>query len=131
MAKNFSPRAQKLVTVLAQEEGKKSGSDQLQPEHILLALLNCSDGLGYILLQKLRINILNFRLALEQSLLTSSRETGFSDLPISRRTRSLIDAAAIESRSLRRDYIGTEHLVLAAIREQSSPGFVPDRSMNK
>lgn len=120
MAKNFSPRAQKLVTVLAQEEGKKSGSDQLQPEHILLALLNCSDGLGYILLQKLRINILNFRLALEQSLLTSSRETGFSDLPISRRTRSLIDAAAIESRSLRRDYIGTEHLVLAAIREQSS-----------
>ncbi|MBR5866728.1 MAG: Clp protease N-terminal domain-containing protein, partial [Spirochaetaceae bacterium] len=53
MAKNLSPRAQKLVTFLAQDEGKKSGSEQILPEHILLALLKSADGLGYILLQKL------------------------------------------------------------------------------
>lgn len=120
MAKNLSPRAHKLVTVLAQEEGKKSGSDQLQPEHILIALLKHADGLGYILLQKLRINVLSFQLALEQSLFTRTKVGTFSDLPASRRLRSLLDAAAIESRSLRRDYVGTEHLVLAAIREQHS-----------
>ena len=120
MAKNLSPRAHKLVTVLAQEEGKKSGSDQLQPEHILIALLKHADGLGYILLQKLRINVLSFQLALEQSLFSRTKVGTFSDLPASRRLRSLLDAAAIESRSLRRDYVGTEHLVLAAIREQYS-----------
>ena len=119
MSKNLSPRAHKLVAVLAQEEGRKSGSDQLQPEHILIALLKHADGLGYILLQKLRVNVLTFQLALEQSL-TRSKAGTFSDLPVSRRVRSLIDAAAIESRSLRRDYVGTEHLVLAAVREQYS-----------
>lgn len=120
MAKNLSPRAKKLVTVLGQEEGMKSGSDQLLPEHILIALLKHADGLGYVLLQKLRINVLTFQLALEQSLLTRSKSMAYSDLPASRRLRSLVDAAAIESRSLSRDYIGTEHLVLAAIREQQS-----------
>ena len=120
MAKNLSPRAKKLVTVLGQEEGMKSGSDQLLPEHILIALLKHADGLGYILLQKLRINVLTFQLALEQSLLARNKSMAYSDLPASRRLRSLVDAAAIESRSLSRDYIGTEHLVLAAIREQQS-----------
>ena len=32
----------------------------------------------------------------------------------------MLDAASIESRSLRKEYIGTEHLVIAAIREQYS-----------
>ena len=35
MAKNFSPRAHKLLAVFAQDEAKKSGSDQLLPEHFI------------------------------------------------------------------------------------------------
>lgn len=120
MAKNLSPRAHKLVTVLAQEEGKKNGSAELLPEHVLIALLKHAEGLGYIMLQKLRVNVLTFQLALEQGLLVRGKAGPSDELPYSRRLRSLVDGASIESRSLRRDYIGTEHLVLAAIREQYS-----------
>ncbi len=121
--KGLSPRAQRLIVALAQDEGRKSGSTELLPEHVLLALLKSADGLGYILLQSLRINVLTFQLALEQSITARPPVTDFSDLPPSRRLRTLLDVAAIESRSLRNEYIGTEHIVLAAMREEQSASW--------
>ena len=52
--KGLSPRAQRLLVALAQDEGRKSGSMELLPEHVMLALLKSADGLGYILLQNNR-----------------------------------------------------------------------------
>ena len=119
--KGLSPRAQRLLVALAQDEGRKSGSMELLPEHVMLALLKSADGLGYILLQNLHINVLTFQLNLEQSLSPAQNITAdYSDLPPSRRLRTLVDMAAIESRSLRNDYVGTEHLLLAAMREEQS-----------
>ena len=118
--RRLSPRAQRLIATLAQDEGRKSGSDQLLPEHVLLALLKNADGLGYALLQALHINVLTYQLSLEQSLTARTPADGYSDLPPSRRLRTLLDIATVESRSLRNDYIGTEHIVLAAIREEES-----------
>ena len=120
MAKNFSPRAHKLLAVFAQDEAKKSGSDQLLPEHFILALLKSADGLGYLLLQQLRINVLTLQLAVEQSLIQKTNTVQFSDVPVSRRMRTILDAASVESRTVRKDYIGTEHLVVAAVREEYS-----------
>jgi len=118
--RGLSPRAQRLIASLAQDEGRKSGSDQLLPEHVLLALLKSADGLGYTLLQTLHINVLTYQLSLEQSIVAHAPADRFSDLPPSRRLRTMLDIAAVESRSLRNDYIGTEHLMLAAIREEQS-----------
>lgn len=118
--KQFSPRANRLIASMAQEEGRKSGSDHLYPEHIMLALLKSADGLGYALLQSLHINVLTYQLALEQSLSVRTPSQAFGDLPLSRRFSTLLDVAAVESNSMRNDYIGTEHLVIAAIREDMS-----------
>ncbi|AEE16434.1 ATP-dependent Clp protease ATP-binding subunit [Treponema brennaborense] len=120
MMKSLSPRAQKLIAVFAQDEGRKSGSEQLLPEHVLLGLLKSADGLGYILLQQLHINVLTFQLALEQSLTQRTTSRSFTDLPPSRRVRTLLDAASVESRTFSREYVGTEHLVVAAVREEYS-----------
>ncbi|MBP3709399.1 MAG: ATP-dependent Clp protease ATP-binding subunit [Treponema sp.] len=116
----FSPRAQRLVAALAQDEGRKSGSTQLLPEHVLLALLKSADGLGYILLQSLKINVLTFQLAIEQALAGKSNTSSFADLSPSRRLKTMLDIASIESRALKNNYVGTEHLLLAAMREEGS-----------
>ncbi|MGI5172241.1 ATP-dependent Clp protease ATP-binding subunit [Treponema sp. OMZ 840] len=120
MIKGLSPRAHKLLNVYAQEEGKRSGADEILPEHVLLALIKSSSGLGFAVLQFLKINLLTFQLALEQVIPLKSPVSAFSDIAPSRRLRTMFDIAAVESRSLRRDYIGTEHLLLAAIREEQS-----------
>ena len=116
----FSPRAQRLVAALAQDEGRKSGADQLLPEHVLLALLKSADGLGYALLRSLHINFLSFQRALERQFKSYAVSVTLADLPPSRRLKAMLDIAGMESRALGNDYVGTEHIVLSAIREEGS-----------
>ena len=46
MFKGLTQRAQKVLTILAQEEAKRFHSDQLLPEHIILALLKDGEGVA-------------------------------------------------------------------------------------
>lgn len=124
--KELSTRAQKILFSLSQEEGKQNGNVELLPEHFLLALLKKgTDSLGYILLQSMGINILSFQLALEQAITPEKPVAAnqFSDLPFSRRLRTLVDVAVIESRTMQNEYIGTEHFVLSAMHEENSVAY--------
>ncbi|MBQ9630351.1 MAG: ATP-dependent Clp protease ATP-binding subunit, partial [Treponema sp.] len=118
--RGLSPRAHRLVAAYAQEEGRKSGCEQLFPEHVMLALLKSADGLGYILVQSLKAELLALQLELEKVFIARKELNLLGDLPPSRRLRIMIDVAASEAEALKNDYIGTEHLVLAAIREEGS-----------
>ena len=120
MFKGLTDRAKKILTVLAQEEGRKNGSEQLLPEHVLLAMLRQGEGRAVLILKALKINILSFQLVLEQSLPLKTSVMSFGDLPASRRLRTMLDVAQIEARSFRQEYVGTEHLLLAAIKEEKS-----------
>ena len=120
MMKNLSPRAQRLIIALAQDEAYKFGSDHLLPEHVMLAMLRSGDGLGYLTLKALRINVLTMQLAIEQSLPARVPLPVASEIPLSQRMQNLLDVAAVEARSLHVSYVGTEHILLAAIREENS-----------
>lgn len=121
MFKGLSPRAKKIITVLAQEEGRKNGSDQILPEHVIIAMLKAGDGIACLVLQRLGVNVLSLQLSIEQTLPLHADNSTFADLPASRRLRTLINIAQIEARSLSQEFVGTEHLLLAAIREERSP----------
>lgn len=119
--KGLSPRAQRLIVALAQDEGRKSASAYLLPEHVLLAMLKSADSVGYSLLLEMSVNVLNFQLALEQSLIPAKNTNdAIYELPPSRRLSVLIDSARLEAQNIGDDYIGTEHLLIAAIREERS-----------
>jgi ATP-dependent Clp protease ATP-binding subunit ClpC len=122
--KGLSQRAQKLWTILSQDEAKKSNAEQLLPEHVLLALLHSAEGTGFSVLQALKVNLLSLQLQLEQALPQRVGTMLFGDIPPSRRLRGMLDAASIEARTLRHDYIGTEHILLACIREPQSVASV-------
>ncbi len=124
MFKGLSQRAQKLLTILSQDEAKKSNAEQLLPEHVLLALLHSAEGTGFSVLQALKVNLLSLQLQLEQALPQRVGTMLFGDIPPSRRLRGMLDAASIEARTLRHDYIGTEHILLACIREPQSVASV-------
>ena len=120
MANSYSPRSQRLLVVLGPEEAYNLGSRQLEVEHILLALLKSADGLGYLALKAMRINVLTFQLSIEQSMPARLPNMELYDLPYSDRLKTILEVASIEARMLRCDYIGTEHILLAAIREEQS-----------
>ena len=120
--KNFSPRAKEIVSVLAQDEARQLGSKQLLPEHVILAMIKNKEGLAYQVFDKLLLEpeaLLDF---IQKFFSDEPKTPTLDSLPVSRRYQQLIDIADIEANALHNDYIGTEHLLLAAIREEGSIG---------
>ncbi|MFP4432242.1 MAG: ATP-dependent Clp protease ATP-binding subunit [Spirochaetota bacterium] len=117
MFKGLTQRAQKVLTILAQDEAKRFHSDQLLPEHIMLALLKEGGGLGYKALEKLMVDPAKMQLELEKAV--PKKRGGFilGDVPPSPRGKKVLEDSAEEARNLGHEYIGTEHLLLACMRE--------------
>ena len=118
--KNFSPRAKEIIAVLAQDEGRKLGSKLLLPEHVILALIKKQDGLGYLIFNSLMLDPTELQRIIEKFFENEPKIPTLEKLPLSHRYQQLLDIAGIESNALHNDYIGTEHLLLAAIREEGS-----------
>src|SRR6056297_936331 len=120
MFKGLTQRAQKVLTILAQDEAKRFHSDQLLPEHIMLALLKEGGGLGYKALEKASIDPAKMQIDIEKEI--PRKRGGFilGDVPPSSRGKKVLEDSAEEARRLGHEYIGTEHLLLACARESDS-----------
>ncbi|MDR2663567.1 MAG: ATP-dependent Clp protease ATP-binding subunit [Treponema sp.] len=129
MFKGLTRRAQRILTIDAQNEARKNNADELLPEHVVVSLLKEGAGTACKALLFLGIDLREFRETLEHEASRLHRGV-FSggttalfpgDVPPSKRTRLLLENAAEEARILGRDYIGTEHLLFAAMREPGTP----------
>jgi ATP-dependent Clp protease ATP-binding subunit ClpC len=105
MFKGLTHRAQRVLTVLAQEEAKRTRSDQVLPEHILLAIVKEGEGIGFKALRSLKIDTMELRDELERSVEKRRSGTAIGDMPLSRRARALLEGAAEEANMSGSDYI--------------------------
>jgi ATP-dependent Clp protease ATP-binding subunit ClpC len=119
--KGLTKRAQHILTADAQEEARRFNSDQLLPEHVIISLLKEGAGIACKALMFLRIDLLEFRHTIENQIPRMPGTLTFGDVPPSKRTKVLLENAAEEARTQGNAYIGTEHLLFAAMREQDSP----------
>jgi len=119
--KGLTQRAQRIFNIVAQEEAKRFHSEELLPEHIILALLKDGDGIGYRTLQKLHVNIAELQMEIERSI-SSKKSGGFilGNVPTSKRGKNVLEESAEEARQMGHEYIGTEHMLLAAVKEDES-----------
>jgi ATP-dependent Clp protease ATP-binding subunit ClpC len=128
MFKGLTQRAQRILTILAQQEAKRFHSDQLLPEHIILAIMKDGGGLGYKIVTKLHIDPAEMQLEVEESITKKTGGFVLGDVPPSKRGKKVLEGSAEEARSLGHEYIGTEHLLLAAAKED---GSVVDRVLKR
>ena len=119
-------RAQRILAVDAHQEARRYFSAQIEPEHILLAILRDDESVAVKALKFLDINTSQFRKALEGVVLFEDKNpikygilADTTAIP-SKRTKLLLQNAADESRLLNSVSIGTEHLLLAAFYESDS-----------
>ena len=127
MFKGLTQRAQRILTISAQEEAKRFHSDQLLPEHIIIAILKEKDGIGYVALQRLGVNTIEMLKELEKNIPVRKRSFNLGDVPPSHRAKLILENSANEARNLNHDYIGTEHFLLAAVGE---PGSVSQKFLS-
>jgi ATP-dependent Clp protease ATP-binding subunit ClpC len=109
------------LTIDAQEEARRFNSDQLLPEHAVVALLKDGSGIACKALKFLRIDLPDFRRTIENEIPRLPGALIFGDVPPSKRMRTMLENAAEEARAMGSEYIGTEHLLFAAMRESGSP----------
>lgn len=120
MFKGMTQRAQRIINIVAQEIAKRFHSDQVHPEHIVLALLQDGEGIGYKALRSLNIDPVDMAREIEKHI--PQKQAGFTlgDVPTSKRAKKILEDSAVQARILGHDYIGTEHLFLASIAENGS-----------
>ena len=117
----FTLKAQEAVQ-RAQEIADGRHHQELNPEHLLLALLEQEEGIAIPILQKL---------GAAPELIKSDLETELSKLPkvhgvtgqmyMSSALKSIFDLAWQEAKRLKDEYLSSEHLLIAISEEKSSP----------
>jgi ATP-dependent Clp protease ATP-binding subunit ClpB len=105
----------------AQSVAQRHGHTETDGEHLLLALLDQSDGLAPRLLVQAGADVDALREAVEAELARQPKVTGPGATPgqvyLTRRLAGLLDAAEREAKRLKDEYVSVEHLVLALADE--------------
>lgn len=114
----FTERARKIV-FHAQEEAHRAGENFVAPEHLLLGLVREDDSVAGRILSRLGVGGDDIRARVEREI-TYGAAPGGQDMQLTPRSKRVIDLAFDEARELGNNYIGTEHILLALIREEES-----------
>jgi ATP-dependent Clp protease ATP-binding subunit ClpB len=108
----------------AQTKALRYGHVEVDGEHLLLALLEQSDGLIPRLLGRMEVPVEGLRSALEQELTRRPRTSGpgveAGKIYVTNRLQQLALQAEQEAKHLKDEYVSVEHLLLAFIAEGAS-----------
>ncbi len=103
---------------------QRYGHNQVDTEHILLALLEQPDGVVPQILSKLNVDVAAMRAKLEEILRQSPKAAiyggGTGQVFITPRVKRVLDLAQEEANRLKDEYISTEHIFLAISTERNT-----------
>jgi hypothetical protein len=120
MWQTFTENARKVV-FYAQEEAMKFGEGYVSTEHILLALTRDSETTAAKMFGHMGISPNRIRKEVEKQLPRGDARPS-QDMTLTPRAKRVIDLSYEEARRLSDNFIGTEHLLLAVIREGDGLG---------
>lgn len=128
----FSENAERILHGLAKKEALQTCCPEVLPEHIVLAIWNLKKCRGYSVLncfseelKSLKNEIYKFIQQYSQhSVAEPSLENFDGQIPekivFGRRIQTILDLALMESMAFGDDFIGTEHILIAIVRESGS-----------
>ncbi|MCG8570218.1 MAG: ATP-dependent Clp protease ATP-binding subunit [Spirochaetes bacterium] len=118
--RGFTSRANRIIRILAQEEAKKYNADKLEPEHVVLAILKDEIGVAVKTLLSLGVDIPELIEDIEEFLVKKESPVYLGDVLPSPQTQKMLEVSAEQAKNMGYSYIGTEHLMLAAMHDQAS-----------
>ena len=104
---------------MAQAKAEELGHQEVRPEHLLLSFLEQQENIVLEVLAKLGASIPKIKEALEVALEMLPRVEG-GEVYLSSSLRQVINRAQKEADKLKDEYISTEHLFLAMLKDTSS-----------
>jgi len=130
----FTERSQEALTA-AQQAAQQLQHPTVEPEHLLLALLEQDDGLVPALLRRLEVAPEPLAARLHAWLENRPKQVGVTEPTVGNALRTVLMTAFDEMSRLKDEYVSTEHLLLAlcakpegeAGRLLQQAGVTPDR----
>lgn len=116
---DFTNRVKRIINEYAPKEAKRLGHDYIGPEHILLGLLRANDSVALKMLHNLGVDLNDLRKEVEKRC-EADGATLVIDPTHKDRVQKILEFSREEARKLRHSYIGSEHILLALLRDQNS-----------
>jgi ATP-dependent Clp protease ATP-binding subunit ClpC len=123
MEPKFSQRVKEVIS-LAREEALRLGHDYIGTEHLILGMIREGDGMGLELIKKTGIRVSD----LKQSIESATRGTAtnniknLANIPLTRQSEKVLKITHLEAKIFKAEIIGTEHLLLAILRDGDNLG---------
>ena len=118
MWKQLTHKSRKAI-FLAQEEAGRLGYSHVGPEHLLLALAREDDCMAVRILEDLGLDPGTVRVRVMEHISRGAELLG-REMQLTREAKSVIDLAFAESREMKEEWVGTEHLLMGILRSTES-----------
>src|SRR6202046_5661173 len=116
----FTVKAQEALQA-AQELGERSGQQQIEPLHVLWALVAQGDGVVPPLLEKLGVSPALIASEAEKQIARLPKVSGVSQPQLGGATTKVLEKAFDEAQRLKDEYVSTEHILLAIAATDKDP----------
>lgn len=113
----FTEKANKALN-LSIEAAQSLGHDYIGSEHLMLGLLQEGSGVAYTVLSKLGVTPEGFEKLIRERI-GSGPATMLSPDSFTPRTKQILQVAAMAGARLHNAYVGTEHLLIAIMQDES------------
>ena len=114
----FTIKSQELIQN-AQSLASQSGNQQIEPEHLLSAMLDEKEGIARAMFHKLGVSPDDIANELTQAIDKLPKISSIGDVYISQMTKGILDAAFAEAAKMKDQYVSIEHILLAISDEKN------------
>ncbi len=116
MNDRFTQRVRKVL-FLARDEAGRLQHDYIGTEHLLLGIIREGEGVAANVLRRLNLEFDRIQKAIEDSVTAPMGPVSIGEVPFTPRAKKVLELSIDEARLHNHNYVGTEHLLLALIRE--------------
>ncbi|NGX38901.1 MAG: ATP-dependent Clp protease ATP-binding subunit ClpC [Chlamydiae bacterium] len=116
MFDKFTNRAKQVIK-LAKKEAQRLNHNYLGTEHVLLGLLKLGQGIAVNVLRNLNLDYETLRAEVERLVGFGPEIQVYGDPALTGKVKKVFEFANEEAASLNHNYVGTEHLLLALLRQ--------------
>jgi ATP-dependent Clp protease ATP-binding subunit ClpB len=105
---------------IAQSKAEELGNQEIKPEHLLWAFLNQEENIVNSVMAKVGVNPQTIQMKLEEMLSKEPKVEGIGETYLSPSLRQIMNNSRKEAEKLKDDYVSTEHLFLALLKEDTN-----------
>jgi len=116
MFDKFTNRAKQVIK-LAKKEAQRLNHNYLGTEHVLLGLLKLGQGIAVNVLRNLNLDYDSVRAEVEKMVGFGPEIQVYGDPALTGKVKKVFEYANEEAAALNHNYVGTEHLLLALLRQ--------------